>query len=77
MKRRFNILADSESGKKECAWCHEIKLIEDFTKRSAARDGLDSACKDCRRPGTQAYYIANRQTFIDKAVQWNRERENA
>lgn len=35
--------------KKRCSKCKVLKPVDDFNKRSASKDGLDSRCGDCKR----------------------------
>lgn len=41
---------------KRCCTCHEIRSIEDFNRRAAAKDGRQSRCRQCSR----AWYVQNR-----------------
>src|ERR1044072_56263 len=41
---------------KTCTKCNTIKELSEFSKRSAAKDGLNSWCKSCKRVKDNAYY---------------------
>jgi hypothetical protein len=41
---------------KVCSTCNEVKPLEDFHKRTAAKDGRQSVCKDCNKSQRKAYY---------------------
>jgi len=41
--------------KKKCSVCGEIKLLKEFSKQSASRDGLRSECKKCAGEYNEKY----------------------
>jgi len=47
--------------KKHCSRCSTWKPRAAFDRRAAARDGLDSWCKDCRRAYVRRWIAANRR----------------
>lgn len=38
---------DPDEPTKQCTYCHQDKPVSAFWRRAAARDGLDSHCRDC------------------------------
>lgn len=46
---------------KICVDCKISKLYSDFSKRSLAKDGLDSYCKLCRNAISKQYAMENRE----------------
>ena len=67
---------------KTCTRCHETKPVNQFNKRNRAKDGVESACKECRRVAYRAWREANREQILKSKQAWykaNREwqRENA
>lgn len=54
---------------KECTKCKEVKELEEFYRRKAARDGRSSWCKVCHSKKTKAHRVAN----PDKYRKWQRE----
>jgi WhiB family transcriptional regulator, redox-sensing transcriptional regulator len=38
---------DPDGPTKQCTYCHQVKPVSAFWRRSASRDGLDSHCRDC------------------------------
>ena len=49
---------------KICARCHTKKEITEFHKKGT---GYQWICKDCRKIYHREHYLANKQTYIDKA----------
>ena len=45
---------------KVCVTCHKDQPLTMFNKRAAAKDGLQSRCRDCSR----AWYLANRTAHL-------------
>ena len=43
---------------KRCCTCHQLRPLTDFNVPAAARDGLQSRCRD----GSRQWYVANRDT---------------
>ena len=46
---------------KKCTQCQKIKEDSDFRKRKAAKDGLQSNCKDCERKQRKLHYAKNKE----------------
>lgn len=68
---------------KRCRKCNQIKPRDAFYAKREAKDGLQSNCKDCNRTTSREWsaahpekhkewYLANRETEIQKAVERHR-----
>ena len=52
---------------KQCSKCKEIKLYEQFIKRSRAKDGLTSECKECHKLISKLWESHNKpKRYINK-----------
>ena len=49
---------------KECTRCKVVKSHDDFAKKAARKDGLQSICKDCMKIIKKAHYEANKAKVI-------------
>ena len=49
---------------KICACCKEEKNKEEFSRKSANKDGLYSYCKQCKKDQDKVYYSLNRDKVI-------------
>jgi hypothetical protein len=49
---------------KTCTKCLQTKAFCEFNKRRDAKDGLASACRDCRKAEKKAEYEANREKHL-------------
>ena len=49
------------------------KELDEFGVEKRAKDGLQSACKMCRREGNKKYYALNSKKHIEKTNQYRRE----
>jgi len=47
--------------KKRCSKCDELKLVGEFSKRKASKDGLQPQCKACRAAYDKRYRDANHE----------------
>lgn len=56
--------------KKRCSTCKHDKDVAEFHKRSAAKDGLQGACKSCNRDQRKEYYktARGRRNDFENAV---------
>jgi hypothetical protein len=70
--------------KKTCTKCLETKRTTDFHVDSSARDGLQTACKECRcranAPQAAKWNLMNRQRHRENTRRWvirNRAKINA
>ena len=63
------------NGSKRCSRCGEVKTLDEFSRDRSARDGFQSACKECRRLVVQKW----RQQNPDKVRAYSRkyQQENA
>lgn len=57
---------------KACAKCGVEKPRSEFHRRGAARDGLNSACKACRKLEGAAYYVANADEIMARNSAWRK-----
>ena len=61
--RRLNLVD------KRCAWCGEVKTLEEFTSDRSKLDGIGTYCRLCDRDRSRAYYAANREAVLAKAAE--------
>jgi len=62
--------------RKRCPRCSRWKPQTAFDRRRAARDGLDSWCKVCRRAYVRRWIAANREKHEATLKRWrNKHRE--
>lgn len=61
---------------KYCCYCKDEKYLEDFHKSSSRLDGLQNACKECRKISNKEYRERNKQC-IQVYRDDNREKANA
>jgi len=57
-------------GRKRCSACASWKPRTAFDRRAAARDGLDSWCKNCRRAYVRKWIATNRQRYNATRKRW-------
>lgn len=55
---------------KTCTKCGVTKPVSEFSKRSAARDGLRSQCKRCDSAGSAAWNAANPERYRKNHAKW-------
>jgi len=48
---------------KKCIDCRQDKSLEDFHKKSEAKDGRQSRCKDCNRAKARKWQLDNPEKF--------------
>ncbi len=48
---------------KRCTRCQDLKLHDEFAKRSRAKDGRTANCKVCLRERSQLHYLENRDAI--------------
>ncbi len=58
---------------KTCSKCGTSKPISEFSKMSAAKNGLQSRCKSCSQLSKRAYYQDNREELLAYAREYNKE----
>lgn len=61
--------------KKQCTKCKQWKTLNNFNKRSAAKDGLRNQCKDCDRNYKQKWDIDNKQHCIEYSEQYRKQNQ--
>lgn len=55
---------------KTCSKCAHVKKTDSFSIKSAAKDGLQSACKSCENLSSLKYRQANVQKLKDSSNKW-------
>lgn len=55
---------------KVCTQCSESKQLSDFNKNKNHKDGLECACRDCRKIYTRAYRVSNKDKILAKNKAW-------
>ena len=58
---------------KRCSKCGEIKTLSEFGKNAAAKDGLQSWCRQCYAEYNAKRYIENREKELAKNAKWRAE----
>lgn len=58
---------------KKCLGCLLTKDLSEFSKKSNAKDGKQSRCVECQRKKTREHYANNKQYYVDKARNRNKE----
>lgn len=46
---------------KKCTICKETKHLDDFNKKSKAKDGLQPQCRECSKKKSKDYYSRNKE----------------
>jgi hypothetical protein len=57
---------------RRCGRCRDYKDVAEFAWRRIARGQLDNYCRPCRAAYKQEHYAANRERYIDQAMQRKR-----
>jgi hypothetical protein len=60
--------APEDSVLRRCGRCGELKSVDEFNWRRKHRGQRDSYCRPCRAVYKHEHYAANRQRYIDNAV---------
>lgn len=55
---------------KECASCRIIQDIDQFSKRSASKDGKSSRCKNCNKAYLKNHYQDNKKYYYNKKIKF-------
>src|SRR3546814_9245845 len=55
---------------KKCSKCGIEKPVDQFSKSPRYRDGLISACKECRNAKSRAWTTANKSKVLEKAKEY-------
>lgn len=58
---------------KTCCMCREDLPEDKFKTNKRRKDGLQSQCIECHKAYRRRHYLANRQTYINKAAAWREE----
>lgn len=62
---------------KRCSACELVKPCDQFYRQSAAKDGLQSRCRDCTRVTGRAYKAANSPRLAEYNRQWRQDNPEA
>jgi len=67
-----------QKGIKRCTWCGEIKVLEDFKKRTDTKSGRASYCRDCVNKKQKAQRLRRRKEkgLTDRERVWLIENHN-
>ncbi len=68
------ILAPVKS--KTCQKCGEIKVLSEFVKKEASKDGLNSICSKCRKDYRKSYFELNKDDLRKKARDYQSENKD-
>ena len=71
---------DNKTKEKVCTKCNEEKNLTEFGKKKTGKDGLASACKECRNASMKKHYQENAEKIKaqrKKHYQENAEKEKA
>jgi hypothetical protein len=52
---------------KRCGRCGELKPLAEFAWRRKAKGQRQTYCRPCQAAYTRAHYLANKQTYVDRA----------
>lgn len=69
-KKRRNIQ------EKTCNICNLLKSTNDFRMHIASIDGFQNHCKSCGNLQNKEKYSQNRQKFINRAINWNKNNKD-
>ena len=58
---------------KKCTVCKEVKPLDEFNRKSAAKDGLQSACRECSHARFKAYYDKDREAHRKAVKERNKK----
>ena len=61
---------------KTCTRCKCVKSIDNFSKRSSSKDGLNSSCKECIANYTKKYRSKNAELLKYKKEKWSKEKSH-
>lgn len=60
---------------KKCGKCKEVKIVDDFYKNPAKKDGLATMCKSCQSKYQKQWYIRNRKKHQENAGKNHKKRQ--
>src|SRR4051812_22405359 len=55
---------------KRCFKCGETKTVDNFYKKSAAKDGLQANCKSCKTKYNKSHYQENIESYKARRKLW-------
>ncbi len=55
---------------KECIHCKDIKSLDEFNRKSSAKDGYDSRCKTCLRNYQDTYNRTGERVRMSSTTRW-------
>ena len=56
---------------KTCAKCGDTKPLDEFHRKKSSRDGRRARCKTCLLAQKREYYAANRETLLERAIEYH------
>lgn len=59
---------------KTCSTCNEIKLLEDFYKKSSSKDGREYYCKACHKLRVKSHYERNTETYKKQSREYKEKK---
>jgi hypothetical protein len=62
---------------KKCSCCSEIRSLTEFDKCSSRDDGLQSACKTCKKEYNHKRYKTKRNSLIAQTLEYRRSHMDA
>ena len=63
---------NQEINTKQCTKCHQIKSINQFSKRSKSKDHLQHHCKHCQKKRFKLYHNQNLQQETKRRLVWRK-----
>ena len=61
---------------KICSKCNEDKLTSEFSAFSRSNDGFGAWCKSCMKIAAQTHYQNNKDRYVNRAKQWQKDHVN-
>lgn len=58
---------------KYCYKCQETKPFDAFGRNKSKKDGLSTECRECKRQGDKAYYIANSEQVKQTVAKYRQD----
>ena len=58
---------------KECSKCHEIKEVSEFNKDKSKKDGVATACKECKKEQISEYYKQNPNKLKERQAKYYKQ----
>lgn len=57
---------------KKCTKCGEVKLLEDYHKLKAAKDGRRTYCKECAVQDARCWQLKNNEKVVERAREYRK-----